>query len=347
MSDLIRMPATVREITRAPNGKRRAIIAVNDDIGDGMPIDLRNLDLSEYRANPIVLFGHDRWEAPAVVGRSPDVGFDSMGQMVAELEFLPGDERANKVKNAWDRGFLRGASIGALPKPEGGHKLVEWSIVPIPADPDAVSRSLNAVFDDLFTEGDRAMKPDEVKRMIDDALSGNGAQASNGAIDTAALARSLAEGLGQSVEATVADALKQRDDAAEATRAAQEKAAQEKADADQRVADAQAAAEARADVLVMVRSANLLPADFGAKGRTVKEILVAAAGDEVQDADKRSEDYLLAKVEEIAQRRSEAKANAPGATRQASTPTQRAAKVGVTGGAPVTAFDLFKIEGAR
>ena len=52
---------------------------------------------------------------------------------------------------------------------------------------------------------------------------------------------------------------------------------------------------------------------FQTRGKSDHEILVAAAGDEVANAADRSVEYLLAKVEDIAQRRadSESKPGAP------------------------------------
>ena len=55
------------------------------------------------------------------------------------------------MRNAWDQGFLRAASISWLPlesRPTDGGRLrdtrselLEWSIVAVPADPDALRES--------------------------------------------------------------------------------------------------------------------------------------------------------------------------------------------------------------
>ena len=73
---------------------------------------------------------------------------------------------------------------------------------------------------------------------------------------------------------------------------------------DEMTEKAAALADERADLLHLVR--DLLPSEFTARGKTNVEILVAAVGDEVKDADKRSSDYLLAKVESIVERRASA-----------------------------------------
>ena len=66
------------------------------------------------------------------------------------------------MKNAWDSGFLRAASISWLPlervpNEDGGwqdtrSELLEWSIVSVPADPDALRESHRLMLDSLLTE---------------------------------------------------------------------------------------------------------------------------------------------------------------------------------------------------
>ena len=48
---------------------------------------------------------------------------------------------------------------------------------------------------------------------------------------------------------------------------------------------------------------SLLPKDFETRGKTSHEILVAAAGEEVERADERADAYLMAKIEGIIERR--------------------------------------------
>ena len=64
------------------------------------------------------------------------------------------------------------------------------------------------------------------------------------------------------------------------------------------------AADARAELILSVKP--LLPKDFETRGKTNHEILVAAAGDEITGAEERSDDYLMAKLEGIAERRAAA-----------------------------------------
>ena len=79
------------------------------------------------------------------------------GRLNSQFRFLDGDPMAERVKNAWDNKFLCATSIQVMPTVieevtnEMGEmervivrksELLEWSIVSIPADPDAVSNAI-------------------------------------------------------------------------------------------------------------------------------------------------------------------------------------------------------------
>jgi HK97 family phage prohead protease len=111
-----------------------------DRMGDTVEQDF---DLAEYLRNPVVLFGHDH-DQP--VGKALDVRFEN-GQLVADIEFAP-TERGQEIKALVDHGTLRALSIGFTPgdtqvRADGGlsfakNSLLEISIVPVPANPDAL-----------------------------------------------------------------------------------------------------------------------------------------------------------------------------------------------------------------
>ena len=136
-------------------------IAVNDDVGDGFPIDISGLRTDDYMKNPVVLYAHDRFsELP--VARTTALRRTNRG-LVADFEFLPGDVRAQRVKNAWDKGFLRAASVGVRQMEDGPPELVEWSIVPVPADRDCVRSIFGAMLDEVVdpSEGAAPTSTDE------------------------------------------------------------------------------------------------------------------------------------------------------------------------------------------
>jgi HK97 family phage prohead protease len=103
-------------------------------------------DLKSYKRNPVVMYGHDLRSIP--VGRATSVTAVADQGIRAAWKWLNGDEFAERVKNAWDQGVLNATSIGFLPRrwkenKEGGLDFTEWellefSVVPVPANPEAV-----------------------------------------------------------------------------------------------------------------------------------------------------------------------------------------------------------------
>ena len=153
-------------------------IFANELSRDGVSVDIDGMDFSNYRKNPVVLFAHDysgRTESSGLpIGRTVSLDRTRDGRIRADFEFLSGDPFADRVRNAWNRGFLRAASIGwkaieARPSERGRglrivkSELIEWSIVAVPADPDALrsayTRVMKALIDhsgDEFTRSDHA-----------------------------------------------------------------------------------------------------------------------------------------------------------------------------------------------
>ena len=147
-------------------GQYRVTIAANDKVRQPPDLDLDGMSTENYLKNPVVMWAHDG------VGRSPSGGLPigrttrltktGDGHIVADFEFLADDAFAQRVKNAWDSGFLRAASISWLPlervpNEDGGwqdtrSELLEWSIVSVPADPDALRESHRLMLDSLLTE---------------------------------------------------------------------------------------------------------------------------------------------------------------------------------------------------
>jgi phage head maturation protease len=110
-----------------------------------------------YLRNPVVLWAHRYGEPP--IGRALGVSPVPRG-VSARFQFAPPgiSERADEVHALWQAGFLNTVSIGILPlkqepvDPQDGRwfapqrylewEMLEFSIVPIPMNPDAVRLSL-------------------------------------------------------------------------------------------------------------------------------------------------------------------------------------------------------------
>ena len=108
-------------------------------------------DFSDYNKNPVMLFAHDHYSIP--IGRTVRLRVVPGEGIRADFNWLKDDPFADRVRNAFEQNVLNAASIGFLPtkwEPYGkdgfrftSWKLLEWSIVPVPANPEAV-RTLKA-----------------------------------------------------------------------------------------------------------------------------------------------------------------------------------------------------------
>jgi HK97 family phage prohead protease len=113
---------------------------------DGDRLFAAGADLGQYRRNPVVLFAHDSRSIP--VGRAISVEATPGQGLRATWQWNTGDELGRRVKAAWEGGFLSATSVGFKPREYeknrfGGldftdWELLEFSVVPIPANPGAV-----------------------------------------------------------------------------------------------------------------------------------------------------------------------------------------------------------------
>ena len=304
MSDqIVRVPGSIVERgTREGGSGYFAVIAVNDDVpGFGRSIPLREVDLERYMQNPVVLFNHDRWEAPGVIGRSTKVVWVD-NKLTADFEFLPGDERAGKVKNAWERGFLRAASIGVRETDDRAYGLAEWSIVPVGADLDAV----RGLFDAGQYPGGESMDEAKLQTLVEGSVkraleaagvkTGEPAGSASGTVDVGAVARGVTAALKSDVEelvrTSVEEAVKKRGDTTDAGGGDPPAGGSDKPSGG---AEGALDAEERAELLLKAKP--LLADGTVTRGMSDKDILVAALGKEVEDAANRSVDYLMARLD--------------------------------------------------
>jgi hypothetical protein len=153
-SEIVIPKAIIRDV-RAVGGEgsreREFIISTSGVDRDNDTIAIDGWDLSEYRENPVVLFGHDSSEPPVATGPNIFVQGEELRSR-AKFPELGLFEFADLVLNLIDAKILRGASVGFLAKlwqwnEERGafavdflrQLLLEWSIVPIPSNPETLS----------------------------------------------------------------------------------------------------------------------------------------------------------------------------------------------------------------
>jgi len=173
---------------------------------DGDTIDQGGWDLSDYQKNPIVLWVHDAKSPP--VARSTSIFVDNTknaGGVLKSTAVFPSKDLypfGNMIGRMYVSGFMRGASVGFIPTEfemskdrDGFHptdfkkqKLLEWSAVPVPSNPDGLSQARSFGIDvdpmvawaEKILDGEGALvimkehkvSPLEVFRMWKDAKSG-------------------------------------------------------------------------------------------------------------------------------------------------------------------------------
>lgn len=158
----------------------------------GVELNLKGISTKNFVKNPIVLFNHDDGSGGMFGGASPSggmpiaqaisIGMNDDGKLESEFQFLPNDEFAQRVENAWELGFIRGVSVRVLPTetkdlPNGSVRieesdLLEWSIVSIPADPDTIAqaaRSLNLP-EGIFRVADTKEKESTIGDLLEEMI---------------------------------------------------------------------------------------------------------------------------------------------------------------------------------
>jgi hypothetical protein len=158
------------EIRAIDDDSRRAtfVIATENKVGGifgATVLRMSGVDLARFRANPVVLDTHDRFDLSGVIGRA--VSIKRAGRRLeAEVEFAE-TERANVAWELVRTGFVKAASVGFDPDRESvivladgesngkgeariegparivkKWELLEFSIVPVPADADTLKRGV-------------------------------------------------------------------------------------------------------------------------------------------------------------------------------------------------------------
>lgn len=155
----------MRAITPEQKENRQVEFVISTETPDtyGTVFRADGWDLSRYENNPIVLYGHRSWDGnpDSIIGIGEVFreGTNLIGKVTFESEDI--NPLAEKVFRKVQAGTLRMASIGA--NPTSGHwgtteanedpeilyfdrqELLEFSIVPIGSNPDALKRSAQAI----------------------------------------------------------------------------------------------------------------------------------------------------------------------------------------------------------
>jgi HK97 family phage prohead protease len=160
---IVRLPfaSEVKALSRAERTVRfRITTGAPDRMKD--TIDPKGWDLTHYKKNPVVLYAHDYHDLP--VGKSvkmeaDDTGLSSIAQFATKEQYAFADTVYQLILG----GFLKATSVGFKPtkhvynEQRGGvdfleQELLEYSVVPIPANPEAL---IEEGYADIVMPGER------------------------------------------------------------------------------------------------------------------------------------------------------------------------------------------------
>ena len=166
MTAITHTPVTLTDHEEAGDVYSVTIFA-NELSRDGVSVDIDGMDFSNYRKNPVVLFAHDysgRTESSGLpIGRTVSLDRTHDGRIRADFEFLSGDPFRRSCPQRLEP-RLPARSLHRLeghrgPSQQRGRglrivksELIEWSIVAVPADPDALRSAYTRVMKALIEE---------------------------------------------------------------------------------------------------------------------------------------------------------------------------------------------------
>lgn len=172
--------AVIRAITDEQKEKRQAEFVISTEAVDTYDtvFKIDGWDLERYNRSPIVFYNHKSWsDDPDMIIGTSEVRVEGK-ELIALVTFENDNPVADKVWRKVQAGTLNMASIGANPiewrwgdfdKGENPdviyfirQELLEWSIVPVGSNPDALKRSVESL-EEIRTSLKKSEKNEEKK----------------------------------------------------------------------------------------------------------------------------------------------------------------------------------------
>lgn len=122
----------------------------------GDSIDQNGWELDNFKANPVILFAHDYGALP--IGKCIEI-IKNEAKLIIKMVFASeeANPKAQQIKRLVDEGILNTTSVGFIQKERNGNiitrqELLEVSIVPVPANQDALRLAFKSMDDSLVKE---------------------------------------------------------------------------------------------------------------------------------------------------------------------------------------------------
>lgn len=178
MSKMLVREAVIRAITDEMKEKRQAEFVISSEAVDTYDtvFKIDGWELERYHRSPVVFYNHKSWsDDPDMIIGTSEVRVEG-NQLIGLVTFEDDNPVAEKVWRKVQNGTLNMASIGANPiewrwgdfdKGENPdviyfvrQELLEWSIVPVGSNPDALKRSV----ENLAEIRQTLQKPDQASQ---------------------------------------------------------------------------------------------------------------------------------------------------------------------------------------
>jgi hypothetical protein len=119
-------------------GSFKVVISTADEDRQGDQLDQSKWKLENYKENPVVLWAHNYTDPP--IGICTSISVEG-GQLIAVGKFAPSELNpfAAQIAGLYDAGFIKATSVGYMQHEDGYLELLEFSFVPVPANPFALS----------------------------------------------------------------------------------------------------------------------------------------------------------------------------------------------------------------
>lgn len=134
----------------------KVIISTADEDRQGDALDQSKWNLDNFKNNPVVLWAHDYCNPP--IGICTGISVEN-GKLVAEGKFAPAELNplAGQIAGLYEAGYINATSVGYFVHENGEMELLEFSFVPVPANPFALSmreaKQLNLNIPQLVMKG--------------------------------------------------------------------------------------------------------------------------------------------------------------------------------------------------
>lgn len=146
---LIKTNGYIEKANKLAEGEVEFTVSTNALDSHGERIDVAGIDLTDFKKNPVVLWGHDGFNLP--IAKATKVWKEG-NKLMSRAKFYLKDEFARKVYDYIVDGYLNAVSIGGVVEEWDTDgmtiskmKMKEYSVVSVPANQEALvaSKSLD------------------------------------------------------------------------------------------------------------------------------------------------------------------------------------------------------------